>query len=216
MKNELLDYKNIILGFEIECYVVNNWDQFTYNIRKINSNIIIGNDGSIYPDKYDNYITLTCELRTPPLPFLESLQLLEKLFNVIRKYGKTNHTCGLHVNISYKNFEKFRKMDILRFLNNKIWNQILTFYKRKSNYFCYWDYTRKITPDLLRKMQVEKYRCCSIRNWIENDYNSRSTRRIEIRGFGNRNYHLKIKSITKYIYKIARLFQSCCDNSISS
>lgn len=204
--------KNSILGFEVECIVQDKFfDTFCHKVKKLNPKIKIGEDCSIEPEEYEE----TCEIKTPPLPFRKSVSILRKIFALLDKYGRTNYSCGFHVNLSYKGWhDKPLKFKLKKFLNNKIWDSILVKYDRDNNDYC--NTHNKIQKDIIHitndadlkeemeDLPFDKYYNVSLRNLERKDI----YKRIEIRGFGNINYHRRLKELQSQIKQIIKLFEN--------
>lgn len=244
-KNKFTDKSNIRLGFEVECvidmprmpananndtipgyaarvhYFENNRKrnvEFRKEIFALKKRIQIGHDGSINRLGFCSY-ALTAELRTPPLPPKSAMELLEKVLQIVNKYGGTNASCGFHVNISSKNKSEMMRFNPITFSSSKIWKELLSAFKRKSNNYCRptFSFNRNtskvaIIHQLARRM-TDKYHCVNFSNF-GNGKAKRS--RIEIRGMGNVNYSKKYHKIADYVYRIQRLFKlSCNDTNLS-
>ena len=221
---------DIRLGFEIECVIkdtavrrnlhdnpswsfwkkTNKLTQFKNELKELAHPVIYGYDGSIECDDNDT----AAELRTPPLPPKDAMLLLKQVFDIVNKYGYTNSSCGFHVNISSAHKSKMRDFNPLPFLSSKLWNEILSEFKRGTNEYCrhvirnskkHMSKIRLLNALLERSEQ--KYRCVNLRNF-GNGQGKRS--RVEIRGFGNKDYSNKYDTIAEYVKRIERLFKLCC------
>ena len=127
---------DIRLGFEVECRIrtINStFEQFCKEIYGLKQGINVGTDGSITGCGYSYRST---ELRTKPLPPKAAMEVLEAVFRIVNKYGNTNTSCGLHVNISSADKLKMKNFDPIPFLSSKLWNQILRTFGRESNKYC--------------------------------------------------------------------------------
>jgi len=211
---------DIRLGFEIECVVLDTkardafgyakptgkWNTFKKAIYDLKSRVGISDDGSINCRSIDTSV----ELRTPPLPPKDAMKLLENIFNIVNKYGLTNNSCGFHVNISSAHKMKMRRFNPIPFLSSKLWNEILKEFNRGNNEFCRPIITKSrklakvsIINNLMDRSE-EKYRCVNLRHFGNG---MRKGSRVEVRGFGNKDYSKKLETIAEYIKRIERLFK---------
>ena len=150
------------------------------------------------------------------------METLKVVFDIVNKYGGANETCGFHVNISSVHKRKMRSFDPIPFLSSSLWNEILTKFNRKSNEyceptFCGFNWQKSSKVGMLRKLSEdegvfdEKYKCVNFCNF-GNGMNKSS--RIEIRGFGNRDYTKKFDVIALFVKRIERLFNLSCNHSL--
>lgn len=219
---------DIRLGFEIECVIrsyrrngnwgINvNWTKFCTAIRDLKKNITIGSDCSIRTDAFGSNAKAV-EVRTRPLPPKDAMELLKAIFNIVNKYGSTNSSCGLHVNISSMTKTKMLNFNPIPFLSSKLWGQLLNAFDRTNNGFCRIN-VRNDTPQICKVRMFkqmtnafeDKCRCvnlCRFGNGI-----SKSSR-VEIRGFGNTNYTKKLNTVAKFVKRIETLFTLSCDDSV--
>jgi len=228
MKKTIFTNKtDVRLGFEIECVILNTktrigywgpskgtiaWSKFRSAIYDLKRGVMIGFDGSINCRSVDSPV----ELRTPPLPPKDAMNLLINIFDIVNKFGLTNKSCGFHVNISSAHKKKMIDFNPVPFLSSKLWNEILNKFDRKRNGFCRPIITTKgkklpkirIINDLLERSS-EKYRCVNLLHFGNGI--SKSSR-IEIRGFGNNNYSKKFDTISEFIKRIERLFKLSCSS----
>ena len=216
---------NIRLGFEVECFVKKRHSgAFIEEIKSINKNINFDNDGSIDPPmdgKYETY-----ELQTPVLPPRTAMKVLEKIFAALHKYGGTNSSCGLHVNISSNDKKRMKRFNPLPFVTNTVWKKMLRDFRRLKNDYCLPVYDYKRSPmDVFSSggWPEEDYgdnnstgscwgkdSCINLSNWGSGAY---ADSRLEIRGLGNTRYHRRFHVVSKYVKKIITLFVLCCDRA---
>lgn len=219
-KQKFTDKTDIRLGFEIECVITTRdgkWRHFREKIKNLKVGITIGNDVSIRVGRVDDWdIYNTVEIRTNPMPPKTAMTVLKSIFDIVNKYGYTNSSCGLHVNISSKHKTKMLNFNPIPFLSSNLWNDILKEFKRSGNMYCrpIIHHSSKISKvNILRQMHDSvnnKYKCVTLRNFGNGtDRNSR----IEIRGFGNRNYTQKFDSISNFVKRIEKLFKYSCNCS---
>jgi hypothetical protein len=220
MKAIFTNDTDIRLGFEVECRIRSSkFTQFCKEIYGLKKKIIIGEDGSITGCGYSYHST---EIRTAPLPPKESMEVLKTVFNIVNKYGNTNTSCGLHVNISSADKTKMKNFNPLPFISSKLWNQILKKFNRENNRYCQTvlKATQKKSPSKVRlfKSMVEsmvdivndKYWCVTLCHF-GNGTNKSS--RIEIRGFGNKNYTKRFVTISTFVKRIEKLFNLSCNRN---
>lgn len=222
---------DIRLGFEVECVITkafakprSRWifsnepvapvftetfRQFQAEVRALPHLVRITEDSSINCGDFDKPV----EMKTIPLPPKDAMILLEKVLEIVNKYGHTNTSCGFHVNLSSKNKSKMRKFNPIPFLSSPLWDEILAKFKRKSNTYCKPLLTdANITKfhtvhNLLQRSKTDKYRCVNLTHFGNGC--SKSSR-IEVRGFGNSDYSKKFDVIASYIKRIERLFKLSC------
>ena len=209
---------DIRLGFEIECIIKSgNRVKLRRAINSLKKGITIGSDGSLETDNWDDS---TAEIRTLPLRPRDAMITLKSVFDIVNKYGGTNRTCGFHVNISSSNKRKMKNFDPLPFLSSSLWREILRRFNRTNNEFCQptlcgFKHRTLSKVEVFRKLSqedvfYEKYNCVNFSNFGSGT--SKSSR-IEIRGFGNRDYSKKFDTISAYVKKIETLFSSSCQMS---
>ena len=205
---------DVRLGFEVECIIRkgSNYTQFENAIRPLREKLSIGDDGSITHGVDYNPI----EIRTRPLPPKDAIILLKVIFDIVNKYGLTNTSCGFHVNISSAHRTKMRKFNPIPFLSSNLWNEILRKFARGNNIYC----RPVLTMERRRISQVsvfkslggainDKYKCVTLCNFGSGlDKSSR----VEIRGFGNKDYTQKFDTIVGFVKRIERLFKLSCNN----
>jgi len=209
---------DVRLGFEVECVLRNSFYRaFCKKVHGLHPKMDIGQDWSI--DDYgcgfgENVVGRTAEVKTPPLPPKDAMNLLKQLFDLVNQYGATNASCGFHVNISSAKKSKMKNFNPMPFLSSKLWIEILRKFKRESNHYCKavlkFDSERPSRVRMLKNMTdtlKNKYWCVSLSNFRDNHPNSR----IEIRAFGNKHYTQKFDLIASYIKRIERLFKLSCD-----
>jgi len=218
IKPSFTDKSDIRLGFEVECVIYGDaYQQFCSAIHRLRSRTEIGSDGSIRWQAHNRngVAARGVELRTPPLPPKQSMELLERVFNIVNRYGLTNKSCGFHVNISSKNKTKMKRFNPFTFLHSKIWRQILSTFKRRRNGYCSdvksFDARKTSKVEYISNCSsslFDKYKCVNLNNW--NGINA--TSRVEIRGFGNKDYTKKIDVIAPFVKRIEKLFDFSCSN----
>jgi hypothetical protein len=205
---------DVRLGFEVECIVRHGsfHTQFNEAMRPLRSKLSIGSDGSIQCGNYEHPL----EIRTKPLPPKEALELLKTIFDNVNKFGFTNASCGLHVNISSARRAKMRNFNPLPFLSSSLWNEILRKFNRRGNTYC--KPILRLNSSRVSKVHAfksfgnvinDKYRCVNLCNF--GNGMSKSSR-VEIRGFGNANYTQKFPNIEQFVKRIERLFKLSCGN----
>jgi hypothetical protein len=221
------DDSSIRLGFEVECYIkAKSFGQCKSIFRRMN--VDVGTDGSIEPpDQIEEdgndifsrvYVKFTTtELRTKPLPPKEAMSTLKTIFAIINRHGGTNDTCGLHVNISSADKKEMRNFYPVPFFASKIWSEILEDFDRSDNEYCQsFKFERNNGFDSIKQkielIQSEKFLSANMNNW---GCGENKTSRIEIRAFGNENYHKRFNDIAGYVKRIIKLFEYSCNVSLS-
>lgn len=201
--------RNVKIGFEIEAYMAgDDYLSFTYDVKNIDKKILFGDDGSIQLNDEDNLKQDeegtsfdVFEIKTFPLPVAKSLSVLSKIFKLMIKYGvKTNDSTGLHVNISHDNKSRQKDFNPVTFLNTDLWARLLKKYKREDNEYCLIHHLKDDSLyEIFRQAGEydEHHSAVSFRNYPT---------RIEIRTFGNKNYHKKFKTIKKDVAEILKQF----------
>lgn len=127
----------------------------------------------------------------------------------------TNVSCGLHINISSIKKSKMKNFNPLPFISSKIWNQILKKFHRQHNHFCKLSLSQNglySNVTIIKKLSdafKDKYYCVNLKNFGNGLGNAS---RIEIRGFGNKNYSKKFTTISVFIKRIEKLFNLSCNN----
>lgn len=216
------DRSNIRLGFEIECYIkdrhIDEWEKAVTLFHRSNN---IDDDGSIEtPDWEDGTLFQTYEIQTAVLPPLSALNNLKALFDAVAKWGGTNETCGLHLNISSTSKRRMKAFNPFPFVASPIWNRMVKDFNREDNDYC-------VPPDLEGgPMEIfeslgggdgwgtngcsffDKDSCVNFANW---DGGDGETSRVEIRGMGGNKYHYRFPLVSTYTGKVMKLFMLCCD-----
>lgn len=208
---------DVRLGFEVECIIRGGhyYRKFCEAIRDLKNGVSIGSDGSINIDGLAQD-SRPVEIRTSPLPPKKSMEVLKAIFDIVNRYGLTNASCGLHVNISSAHRSKMRNFNPLPFLSSKLWDEILRKFSRRSNNYC----RPVLTVERRRASKYmaftaisnaihDKYRCVTLCNF--GNGLSKSSR-VEVRGFGNKDYTHKFDVIAVFVKRIERLFKLSCSN----
>ena len=204
------------LGFEVECIIPgHNYRRFCDAIRILRKDLSVGSDGSINTSSFGQFAK-PVEIRTNPLPPKTAMVMLKAVFDIVNKYGVTNASCGFHVNISSAHRTKMRNFNPIPFLSSSLWNEILRKFSRRSNNYCRTVLTvnrRRISKvaafNALHQAVHDKYRCVTLCNF--GNGLSKSSR-IEVRGFGNKDYTQKFDTIAGFVKRIERLFRLSCGN----
>lgn len=212
---------DVRLGFEVECIIRGGhyYRKFCEALRDLciqsKSPINIGSDGSINIQGLAQD-SRPVEIRTNPLPPKKAMEVLKAVFDIVNRYGLTNASCGLHVNISSAHRSKMRNFNPLPFLSSKLWDEILKKFSRKSNNYCRPILTvnrrrasKYLAFQALSNACGDKYRCVTLCNF--GNGLSKSSR-VEVRGFGNKNYTHKYDVIAEFVKRIERLFRLSCAN----
>ncbi|MFZ9047062.1 MAG: amidoligase family protein [Cyclobacteriaceae bacterium] len=146
------------IGFELEFYTRHNYDYLERALAESLSGLYPKSAISKrhltyhYYDKF--YITpesldaplnaRSRELITPVMPLKKGLKVLDRLLDYVDKVGKTNYSCGLHVNLSFNNMEKTH-VEPWKLILNYDDRPVRTFFRRKNNMWC-----RSIRDNLIR------------------------------------------------------------------
>ena len=212
---------DVRLGFEIECIIYGGqtYRKFCEVMRetfnKLKCRVEIGSDGSINLQDIAG-LPRPVELRTPPLPPKKAMEVLKACFDIVNRFGLTNASCGLHVNISSAHRSKMRNFNPLPFLSSKLWDEILRKFSRRSNNFCRPVLTvnrRRASNYLAFRAFTnacdDKYRCVTLCNF---GTGMTPSSRVEVRGFGNKDYTHKYDTIAEFVKRIERLFKLSCGN----
>lgn len=209
-------------GFEFEGIVLSKyWAEFKNGLREINPNINIGYDASIVgvPFGYHNI-----EFSTPKLSekcaFVQFEDILCYLWILSQEsIFITNSSCGLHINMSEANIFSSGKQ--LQYYSNIVANfdedAILKLFGRENSTYCrafkksnrcrsvgaiykkisYLDKIQDRIDYYQRNRLNKKYYCVALR---ENPTDSfEKNHRIEFRAIGNKDYHLRLKDLTKAV-----------------
>lgn len=206
---------DVRLGFEVECVLKRRgYREFYGKLRQLHPKMVVGQDYSIRTYGWNEWHVRTAELKTPPLPPKDAMDLLKKVFDLVNEYGGTNSSCGFHVNISSAKKSKMKNFNPLPFISSKLWAEILKKFNRESNGYCRtvmnFGRNRPSHVRLLKRMTdsfQNKYRCVNLSNFRDNHPASR----VEIRAFGNRHYTRKFELIASYVRRIERLFNLSCN-----
>ena len=203
------------IGFELECAILGSLGkpELTRKAKKICRGTRISDDGSIRIPNYDYF---SVEIVTPPVPITKAMQTLEGMFDLINEYGATNSSCGLHVNISPINKAEWAKMNFLYLAFHPLFKQITDEYGRTRNHFSTPNTLKKtLWSDIVQELDgdggtgdvyINSGKEAAINlNYIRAREGSR--RRIEVRAFGNTNYHKKLAITKGYIYAILEVFR---------
>lgn len=208
---------DVRLGFEVECIIRGGYHyrKFCEAIRDLKAGVSIGSDGSINCEGLAQD-SRPVEIRTSPLAPKKAMEVLKATFDIVNKFGLTNASCGLHVNISSAHRSKMRNFNPLPFLSSKLWDEILRKFSRRSNNYCRPILTverrrasKYLAFQALSNACGDKYRCVTLCNF--GNGLSKSSR-VEVRGFGNKDYTHKYDTIAEFVKRIERLFKLSCGN----
>lgn len=87
-----------------------------------------------------------CELITPPLPIADAKVVLRETFIWMKERGcKTTKECGFHINISFTDSRKMKKMKYTSLISNVPQEEILRQFKRSTSQFCMHTNTIKVS-----------------------------------------------------------------------
>jgi hypothetical protein len=250
IQESLLTSKKFQLGFEVEMIYSNKritQEQLKKELRQIHPNIIAGSDDSIRPDgrlnkedkpkkerywdswygewRYtDSYGSCehAMEIKTPPLLPKQSLEVLEKVFALVNKYGYTNSSCGFHLNFSPIPERLYQALDPFAFTTDSLWSRIKKDFGRANSQWCRKVWVKNSRIDLSKlalfgylmgrnlpgtRPNVGKSADVNFNHY----WGSKTSRRIEIRAFGGEGYHKKFDLIKKYADDILKTFLKNCE-----
>lgn len=217
---------DIRLGFEVECVIRGNrggnwpspnWTKFCKEIYDLKKNVVIGDDCSINRGSFGSNAR-TAEVRTAPLPPKNAMRVLKAIFNCVNKYGATNSSCGLHVNISSIQREKMLRFNPLPFLSSRLWDELLKTFKRTGNQYCRIN-VNKPTPKtckvhMFQQMANAFEDKCYCVNLCRFGNGLNKSSRVEVRGFGNKNYTKRFITVARFVKRIETLFILSCDDDV--
>lgn len=226
-KIEFLKKQNFLFGFEVE--FIFNYGKISYKdiarkFKALNRNIECEDDGSIEGNnKFAHEATM--EVKTPPLTPFKAFSLLEKIFAIIKEYGYTNETCGLHVNFSPVSEKVYRSLNPFSFTQDPLWKTIREDFKRDDNDYCldfelHSEWSKPMTMlDIWTRAVEDTYSM----PYIELDhfhvvnlqhYRNRKTKdaRVEVRAFGNTGYHHRIRAVINHSERIIKTFLKHCSS----
>jgi hypothetical protein len=213
----LIHTQDFKLAFEVEFV----YDATKLTLRKIQDRMRrlkrgtqVGRDGSIRcAHKFEREDS--AEIKTPPLYPIEALQLLKRIFEFVDKNGYTNESCGLHLNFSPCANDLYYSLNPFSFTSEGIWDEITKEFRREDNTYC-----RKVWPAKPKNLVEIWNRVLYVHDIRSEHYNVVNmshyganrvpTSRIEIRGFGNREYHKKFPRIVFYSEQIFHTFMRNC------
>lgn len=208
---------SFFIGFEVETCFHGSSDEL--NVRRaIGRGVQMGTDGSISPRPGD----WSAELRTQPLIGLKAFKRLEKVFNAVSEYGYTNQSTGLHVNLSPVSDELYYEINPFYLVCHPLFKEIKKRFKRENNNYCQaYHPPRKpsqnnIALSLFRKcVNANSVHHPSITGRYHGHYSAvnfdnmalprTKCSRIEIRAFGNTNYHKRLQEVAFWTNQIIGL-----------
>ena len=169
-----------------QIYIADTYDEYKKNIATAKPDFSLGTNG--------------IELVTPPINLKDGLELMTKMFYAINKTGKTDKDCGFHVNLSFKNIKRNKK---IRPTNVPLYIDEDYIYKhfpsRKKN-----QYAKPMHIDLARETQWSWDRTdieCTFDHHMAIDLNKLDGKNkyIEFRYIGGKNYHKQTRQIKTII-----------------
>lgn len=205
-----------LMGFEIEGCVCPDYRagliQFMRDLYPgIGDASLIHHDGSIRPKNR------AIEIVTPPLPIDEAIERAEWLFGLLSILSDesafaTNHTTGLHVNISEtKSFSWANREARARFtcefmkrLDPVKWRSA---FRRTTNKYCPWFGTPETPADLVK----HSTHWSAVNTEHLNDSQPQN-RRVEVRVAGGKDYHAKSERLNGFLLDIRRAAHEAYDS----
>ena len=217
-------------GFEFEGILNGDycWD-FKAGLLNLHPKIKFGRDSSIR-NIPDNCIDI--EFQTPKLGENEAFALLEEILCYLipmseENIFQTNSSCGLHINMSERNIFKYGAQ--LHYYSNIIHNfdetGILKTFGREKSTYCrdfkrtnrcktvdsiykrikYLDDIRDDVEYYSRVPANKKYYSVALRENPSRTHEANC--RIEFRGIGNKDYHLRTKDLTDAVAHVRTVSQ---------
>lgn len=217
--------KDFLIGFEFEfgCNLTrrqltdkmkeNNWSLK----GKVSEKWKITEDSSVATSmKYDY------EVISPPMCGKHAITTMMDFFDLMADINaETNITCGLHINISFKDKILTTKLDMLEYLLSIDDQKLTRKYRRYDNKYCVTtdsffkknlsisvsDIPQTITEKLkfVEDHYIKnspKYQTINTRRWSKKKY-------IEFRFVGNADYHKLPHSISTDIKHLTRIMMTC-------
>lgn len=207
------------IGFELEFYTKHNYDYLESALAEALSGLYPKSAICRKHNSYLHYnkfiIVAECldsplnarsrELITPVMPLKKGLKVLDRLLKYIDKVGKTNYSCGLHVNLSFNNMEK-NHVEPWKLILNYDDRTVRTVFRRKNNVWC-----KSIRDNLIRFIKRQdasldvdlifekianymesKYSCDKLLSVnFSKLYDEEDGGWIEFRAIGGHDYHKK-------------------------
>lgn len=210
------------IGFEIEFLLKSdyNYNFIQEKLFEITRNLEIGDDGSLHPDWRDRDAS-NYEIKTFPSYPVIALERINKIFILIEKYGYTNKTCSIHLNISPVSDELYYKINPFYIARQKLWVEMRKSFERSRNMYCknynFRRLKRKIYHiDLWRKQLHDKSPVdgsCHYKliNFDHVQIPRTKDSRIEIRSMGGELYHRKFDLILDYTDKALQVIKNGCN-----
>lgn len=223
-----------LMGFEIEGCVSPDYrsDLINYLIDLypgVGVARLVHHDGSIRPKNR------AIELVTPPLPIDEAIERVEWLFGMLSVLSdegifSTNHTTGLHVNISEsKSFgcpnRKVRRQfahEVMKRFDPVKWART---FRRTGNRYCWWAGVPESIDDVHQEGEIARRAAQANEGWIDTgrirhwraintenlDNAQPSARRIEVRVAGGKDYHAKSERLNEFLLDIRSAAEQAYD-----
>ena len=185
-----------LMNLELKPITVDGFNKYHSSFKPTKNNYKIEPDYSGGPDMV--------ELVTGPIPYNECVVALLKLLNFIKKYGRTDEKCSIHINISFEsyNIKNTNKLTLLLDIDENYIYEL--FPTRKGNIYAksvknllpfkHWDSADKgclLMENSINLPDDTKYYGINIaaldRGWIEYRY------------VGGKDYQLKQSSIMEII-----------------
>jgi hypothetical protein len=220
---KLLNSRKFLIGFEVE-FLFNpdrfGFEELGFKFQRLHPKIEVVDDCSLSAEDCGTAFTQGMEIITPPLSSKQSFQLLSQVFQLVRRYGKTNSTCGLHLNFSPVSEKMYKSINPFKFTNHPIWEKILKDFEREDCEFCQPVWGERVKPNMLSLFKVieegggyETNIAISKDAAVNFDHypeDKQEDSHLEIRCFGNKGYPSKLPKIRRYAEQILKLFTECC------
>lgn len=238
MKTELItncthiSTRSLRLGFEAEfVYDYTRRQDLLDEIYTLRADLDAGSDGSITGSKlFRSEDDMEVRTPNPPLLVKDTLEILEKMFGIIQKYGYTNNTCGLHLSFSPLDDKVYYSLNPRKLVKRKLWSDIVKDFNRGGNNYCKVIEFQRRKPESC-KTKLNKFydiiynRRYNIAERVQHNYNDHGNAvnfqnyhekrqrhsRLEIRAMGNENYEKRFDEIVSYVDKIVAAFKESYD-----
>lgn len=219
--NEAIKKSDIKIGFEFEFYL--NKD---INMEKLISSILSFGKPLVYcPKEYNtqdkeldvwtmerdgtliNPLKNGFEIVSPKLDLYEAPFIMKRMLHIIREYGNTDKTCGLHFHISSEsqNIKDINPSKLMLFLDER---KTLEHWKDRTG-------TNKEIMDIFKETRISDFNK-DFKN-LSRFYTivSRSTygisNHLEVRAMGGANYEFKEKEIMKDFKEFIETYYIACN-----
>lgn len=212
--HESIEYANFINNYEIGGY----------------GNVCQSLSNRVWAFEYDGTVSPYggVEMKSPPLPLPEFLDILPDILDWIDQYGKTDEHCGLHFHMSLFNVNNLTKqVDMIKLILFSEENYIYKIFPNRIDN----EYAQEVKNKILSKMKPTeiKYYISYLMgdktkdpkqisdlsgghyDAIHKVMDSKNPSHVEFRHPGGKGYHKKKKTIKEIIGKYATTLSIACD-----